>query len=159
MNKTRQSVEIELLEQLVSRDHHYLRHFALAYEKEAQRVGMPLAKELWKRIKHQKQKALHRQCVTYSESEVNQSLAKTWKNRADALYARGDFDGLVQLRRAIEDKSFPATCYAVLLQERHEQLQEEIAELREDTRRLRVSFIRERKTLSPFTLQRPGFAS
>ena len=147
--KSPQSVEIELWEELVSRSYAYLWHFAMAREKESARVMGESSRESWKAVKHKKQKHVYRQCVAYCGDEANRGLAKIWQKRADKLYAAGDFDGLLQMRQRIEIQTMAPAAYAELLQERHQQLQDEIAELRESTRQLRVSIIREKQTTAP----------
>ncbi|GEM_PF-4260380 len=150
--KSPQSVEIELWEELVSRSYAYLWHFAMAREKETARMMGESIRESWKAVKHQKQKQLHRQSVAYCKKEPNRGLAQIWQERADKLYAAGDFEGLMQLRQRIEIQTIEPGAYAELLQERHQQLQDEIAELRESTRRLRVSIIREKQSFAPRSL-------
>lgn len=146
--KTPQSVEITLLEELVERDYAYLRHFSLVRDKEAARLTCCDNHQSWPEIKHQKQKQIYRQCAQYSKAEINNSLAKLWKERGDKLYAGGDFDGLMQLRHHIEIQRLPKGNYAELLQQRHQELQEEISSIRESNRRLRVSSIREKQSIS-----------
>ncbi len=145
MIKTPQIVEIQMLEELVESHHAYLRHFAMVHEKEAKRVQSAGEVESWKSIKYAKQKTIYRECSEYCAAEVNRSLAEIWQKRANNLYTKGDFDGLKQLRSQIENKSFPPVRYAALLQERYAQLQKEISELRENTRRVKVSMLRDKK--------------
>lgn len=147
--RTPQAVEIELLEELVERSYAYLRHFTMVREKETARLAGQMVEESWKMIRHQKQKQIYRQCGGYCQEEKNRGLADIWQKRADRLYARGDFDGLLQLRQHIEVQSFRSTEYAQLLQARHRELQDEIAIMREATRRLRISMMREKQLLSP----------
>lgn len=150
--KTPQAVEIELLEELVERSHAYLWHFAMAHEKESVRLMGEPAGESWKVLKHQKQKQIYRQCLLYCEGEAHRGLAKIWAKRLDRLYARADFDGLLQLRRHIEVQSFKSSEYIELLKKRHHDLQNEITAMRESIRRLRVNIIREKQLLAPRVL-------
>lgn len=148
MIKTPELVEIQMLEELVDSHHAYLRHFAMVHEKEAKRLHDDAEIDSWKSIRHGKQKEIHRDCSRYCEAEINRSLAEIWQKRADSLYSMADYDGLKQLRQQIEAKTFPRDRYAAILQQRYEQLQVEISELREKTRRVKVSMMREKQITS-----------
>ena len=148
MMKTPELVEIQMLEELVDSHHAYLRHFAMVHEKEAKRVQNAVEVDSWKSIKHQKQKEVYRECSQYCEAEINRSLANIWQVRADNFYKNADFDGLLKLRRQIEGKSFSQTRYAATLQTRYKQLQTEISELRENTRKVKVTMLRDKKISS-----------
>jgi len=144
------TVEIKMLEELVARGYAYLWHFAMAREKEASRLMAGAYEgESWKVVKHQKQKKIFRQCEGYCKEEFNRGLARIWQRRAEKLYAAGDFDGLLDLRRHIETQSFKPAEYKQLLQQRHHDLQQEITEMRDAARRHRVIAMREKQVLSP----------
>ena len=134
----------------MSVDYAYLRHFATARDKESS--GLPNADGdeylSWQEIKHQKQKQIYRECGAYCKAEMNKSMAKLWRDRADVLYANADFDGLMQLRKHIEVQRIPAESYANILQERHKLLKGEIESIRESNRSLRVNSIREKQMVS-----------
>ena len=137
------AVEINMLEELIERGYAYLWHFAMAREKEAQRYEHPLVSlDSWKALKHQKQKQIHRLCISRSTEEKSTRLAKIWQKRADKLYASADLGGLLQLLAHIEAHNLSAEEYVELLKKRHQGLQLEITELRESTRRLRLNNIR-----------------
>ena len=144
--RTPLSVEIECLEELIEKSYAYLWHFAITREKEIQRIAPHLSIDTsWQTLKHQKQKQLHRECVARCLEEPSRTLGRIWEKRANKLYAEGDFGGLIQLLQKIENQNLEPTDYAELLKQRNMSLQDEINELRESARQIRISSVKQPK--------------